>query len=94
MGWVVDREKERIKNDLLPNIASNITNIMANSNEIHDLAASINFIIGGVPSGTDVRWIGCCQRATNSLSRTSGLLHQAMEDVKKLFVMEWVDDGD
>ncbi len=92
--WVVNREKESAKNYLIPNITSNITNVMNASNEIQELVASINCTIGGVPSGTDLRLIGCCQRALNNLSQTSGLLHQALENARELFIMEWVDDGD
>jgi len=92
--WVVNREKESTKNYLIPNITSNITNVMANSNEVQDLVSSINCTIGGLPSGTDIRWVGCCQRALNNLSQASGLLHQALENARELFIMEWVDDGE
>lgn len=94
MGWIVNRKKEREKNYLIPNITSNITNVVVNSNEIRDLVASINCIVGGLPSGTDVRWNGCCQRALNHLSQATGLLHQALENARQLFILEWVDDGE
>ena len=92
--WVVNREKESAKNYLIPNITSNITNVTAVSNEVHDLISSINYLIGGLPSGTDTRWIGCCQRALNNLSQASGLLRQGLENAKQLDIMEWVADGD
>ena len=92
--WVVNREKESAKNYLIPNINSNITNITATVNDIQRLIASINYLIGGLPSGTDTRWVGCCLRALDNLSRTSGLLRQGLENAKQLNIMEWVPDGD
>lgn len=92
--WVVNREKESTKNYLIPNITSNITNVMANSNEVQNLVSNINQTIGGLPSSTDIRWVGCCQRALNNLSQASALLHQALENARELFIMEWVDDGE
>ena len=92
--WVVNREKERAKNYLIPNITSNITNVAAVSKEIQELVASIDYMIGGLPSATDTRWVGCCQRALNNLTQTSGLLRQGLENAKELFIMEWVSDGD
>lgn len=94
MGWVVNKEKERAKNYLIPNIISNITNMTAVSNEVQELIANINYLIGGLPSGTDTRWNGCCQRALGNLSQASGLLRQGLENAKQLNIMEWVSNGD
>jgi hypothetical protein len=94
MGWIVNRDKERAKNQIIPSIASNMSNIRAVSQEIQELIASINCTIGGLPSGTDTRWVGCCQRALNNLSQANGLLYQGLENAKQLFILEWVDDGD
>jgi hypothetical protein len=93
MGWIINREKESAKNYLIPNITSNITNVTAVSNEVHQLIANINHLIGGIPSGTDTRWIGCCQRAHGNLSQASGLLRQGLENAKQLNIMEWVSSG-
>jgi len=92
--WVVNREKERAKNYLIPDLNSNITNIAAVSNEVLDLIANINYLLGGLPSATDTRWVGCCQRALNNLSLASGLLRQGLENAKELLIKEWHDDGD
>lgn len=94
MGWVIDREKERAKNDLIRNITSNIANVTAVSNEVHQLIANINHLIGGIPSGTDTRWLGCCQRKLRNLSQSSGLLRQGLENAKQLNTVRWVSDGD
>ena len=92
--WVVNREKENAKFYLTTNIGCSITNILANSNDIQKLVANINYTIGGVPSCTDTRWIGGCQRAMSNLSRATGLLQQALEHSRELNVKEWVDDGE
>ena len=92
--WVINREKENAKNHLISSITGNISNLTAYSNEVRDLASCINRTIGGLPSGTDTRLTGCCQRALNNLSQSIGLLRQSLEYARSLFIMEWVDDGD
>ena len=94
MSWVVNREKESSKNYLIPNIASNFSNVTAVSNEVQELISNINYLIGGLPSGTDIQWIACCQRVLGNLSHTSRFLRQGLENANQLNIMEWVPDGE
>jgi len=92
--YVVNWEKEIAKINLISNITGNIANVLAVANEIRDLISSINYIIGGAPSGKDAQLIGCCQRALDNLSRASGQLHRGRENAKELDITEWAPYGD
>ncbi len=94
MGWVFNNEKERVKNNLTPAIISRITNITAVSYEVQELVAGINYLIDGVPSGTDSRLNGCCQRILGNLSRSNELLRLGIENTKQLRTMDWTSNGD
>jgi hypothetical protein len=94
MGWVVNNEKANAKYYLRTNITSNITNLSTSISDIRNLVSSIDCTIGGLPSETDIRWNGCCQRAINNLSQATGLLQQALVCTKELSDLEWVSDGD
>jgi ribosomal protein L2 len=94
MGWIVNKDKESAKSQIIPNIASNMSNIGAISKAVQELASGISCTVGGIPSGTDVHWIGCCQRTLNNLSRANGFLYQGLENAKQLSILDWVDDDD
>ena len=89
---VVNRKKDDAKNFIISNISNNIINIRIYSCEIKDLVSNINYIIGGLPSQTDIRLTGCCQRALNNLSQSSRFLQNALQNAKNLIVVEVVDD--
>lgn len=94
MSWIINQDKEITKNCLIPGLISSITNVTSASKEDQELIASINFLIGGLPSGTDSRCIGFCQRALGNLSQASGLLRQGLDNAQRLNTMEWISDGD
>ncbi|MDR0950220.1 MAG: hypothetical protein LBM13_01065 [Candidatus Ancillula sp.] len=94
MSWVVNSEKSNAKYYLISNITSSITNLNTSVSDIRSLVANIDYTIGNIPSGTDIRWNGCCQRAMNNLVKASTYLHQALMYTKGLSDLEWISDGD
>ena len=93
MSRVSNREKERAKDYVILNIASNITNVTAALNEVQELIANINYLIGGLPSATDTHWTSYCQRILGNLSQASVVLRQGLESAKQLDILEWNNGG-
>ena len=88
----VNLGKESAKNHLIPNITGSIANVQEILKEVQYLMVSLNYTIGGAPSGADTRLIGYCQRAINDLDGASGQLHRGLENAEQLNTMDWVTE--
>lgn len=89
---VVNNDKERQKIYLQSNVQSCITNVIDESNKIHETISALHNAVGGSPSGEDSKLIGYCQQVLQQISIVVQNLNQSLQYINDIDTREEIPD--
>lgn len=89
---VINNGKERIRIYLRNDIESSITNITSISNEIQNILAALNDILGGSLMENDLDVMGNCQKILQNLSSALQQLNKCYGIINRIDITEEIAD--
>ena len=92
--WVVNSQKQTVKNYLRPNLQSDVTNIRHVQDQVNNTVSALSSLIGGSATGKDVEVIGECRKALQNMQDAINKINRCRELVNELETREYYDDGE
>ena len=92
--WVVNSQKQTVKNYLRPDLGSSITNISHEREQLINTISALSSLIGGSATGKDIEVIGQCQNALQSMQNAVNRLSRCRELVSQLETREFIADDE
>ena len=90
--WIVDRNKERVRNIARNDVTGLINRLTQQSNATQQVMAELCFTAGGAPSGQGSIMAEDCQHATLQISQALQELYTCKACLDGLDIMVWVED--